>query len=166
MSQRTTLHDTFVIERIFAFERELVFEAWTHAEAKSQWFVGPSGWQAEHRELEFRVGGRERVVGRKPDGRVSTFDAHYYDIVPGERIVYAYEMYLDDVRISVSVATVEFGDRKGGGTQLTITEQGVFLDEFDYAREREHGTRILIDQLEEALRQEHARHASGKGRGY
>lgn len=150
MTKRATLHDTFVINRTFSFERELVFEAWSSVEAKSQWFAGQNGWEAHRRELDFRVGGHERVVGRKPDGRISTFDAHYYDIVPNERIVYAYEMYLDDVRISVSVATVEFKERKRG-TQLVITEQGVFLDDFDDARGRQRGTEILINQLEQAL---------------
>jgi uncharacterized protein YndB with AHSA1/START domain len=150
MTVRSTVHDTFVINRTFAFPRDLVFAAWATLEAKSRWFVGPGGWEAKTRELDFRAGGHERVAGRKPGGRVSTFSAHYYDIVPNERIVYAYEMYLDDVRISVSVATVEFKERKQG-TQLVVTEQGVFLDDFDDARGREHGTLILIDQLERAL---------------
>jgi hypothetical protein len=47
-------------------------------------------------------------------------------------------------------ATIEFKARKEG-TQLVITERGVFLDDFDDARGRERGTQILINQLEEAL---------------
>jgi len=151
MIKRAAVHDTFVINRSFSFGRELVFAAWASLEGKSRWFVGPGGWQQKSREMDFRVGGSERVVGGKPGGRISTFAAHYYDIVPNERIVYAYEMYLDDVRISVSVATVEFKEQRGG-TLLVITEQGVFLDEFDDARGREHGTLILVDQLERSLR--------------
>jgi uncharacterized protein YndB with AHSA1/START domain len=150
MTKRATVHDTFVINRTFAFRRELVFASWTSAEAKSQWFVGPSGWQLKLREQEFRVGGRERVIGGFADGRVSAFDARYYDIVPNERIVYAYEMHLNDVRISISLATIEFKER-AEGTQLVITEQGVFLDDFDGARGRERGTQVLIEQLEQAL---------------
>ncbi len=148
--KRATVHDTFVIDRTFSFARELVFAAWASPEAKARWFAGGNGWEERSRELDFRVGGHERVRGRKRDGRISTFNAHYYDIVPNERIVYAYEMYLDDARISVSVATVEFKEHQQGSL-LVITEQGVFLDEFDDARGREHGTRILIDQLELAL---------------
>jgi hypothetical protein len=59
-------------------------------------------------------------------------------------------MHQIDVRISVSLATVEFKQERGG-TRLLITEQGVFIDDFDDARGREQGTRILIDQLERAL---------------
>jgi len=150
MTRRSTLHDTFVINRIFSFQRDLVFDAWSTVESKSRWFVGPKAWKLRQREMEFRVGGSERVVGARPDGRVSTFQARYYDIVPNERIVYAYEMYLDDVRISISVATIEFRDHKVG-TELVVTEQGVFLDDFDDARGRQEGTEKLIDQLEHAL---------------
>jgi uncharacterized protein YndB with AHSA1/START domain len=159
MTKRATVHDTFVINRTFAFKRELVFASWASAEAKSQWFVGPSSWQLQLRELEFRVGGRERLIGGFADGRVSVFDAQYYDIVPNERIVYAYQMQQNDIRISVSLATIEFKARTEG-TQLVITEQGVFLDDFDDARGRERGTQVLIDQLEQAL---HRQAATARG---
>jgi len=150
MTKRSVVHDTFVIDRTLAFKREFVYAAWTSAEAKSQWFVGPSGWEQQHREMDFRVGGRELVKGRRHNGTISSFDARYYDIVPNERIVYVYEMHTNDIRTSVSVATIEFKERKGG-TALIITEQGVFLDGHDDARGREHGTQGLIDQLERAL---------------
>jgi uncharacterized protein YndB with AHSA1/START domain len=153
MTTRSTVHDTFVIDRTFAFKREFVYAAWTSAEAKSRWFVGPSGWELQLRELEFRVGGRERVKGRRPGGTTSLFDARYYEIVPNERIVYVYEMHANDVRTSISLATIEFKDRKEG-TGLIITEQGVFLDGHDDARERERGTQGLIDQLERALQRQ------------
>jgi uncharacterized protein YndB with AHSA1/START domain len=160
MTNRTTDHDTFVIDRAFAFKRELVYAAWTSAQAKSQWFVGPSGWESQLRELEFRVGGRERLKGRRPDGTTSLFDARYYEIVPNERIVYVYEMYTNDVRSSISLATIEFKDRKEG-TALIITEQGVFLDGHDDVRARERGTLVLIDQLQQALQRQSAG-ASGR----
>jgi len=152
MSKRSTVHDTFVINRNFAFKPDAVFAAWSSAEAKSRWFVGPSGWEAQLREVDFRVGGHERLVGRHPNGKVSSFDARYYEIVPNQRIVYAYEMHQGDVRISISLATIEFNARDNG-TQLVITEQGVFLDAFDDARGRERGTQILIGQLEQSLRE-------------
>jgi hypothetical protein len=51
----------------------------------------------------------------------------------------------------VSLATVEFMP-EGAGTLLIITEQGVFLDGYDDAGAREKGTRVLLDQLDVALR--------------
>src|SRR5258708_933006 len=122
MTQRSTVHDTFVIKRNLAFKPELVFAAWASTEAKSHWFAGPTGWTAQVRELDFRVGGREQVIGRKADGSLSKFNARYHEIVPNERIVYVYDMGMDDIQTSVSLATIEFKGHKEG-TQLVITEQ-------------------------------------------
>jgi uncharacterized protein YndB with AHSA1/START domain len=95
-----------------------------------------------------RVGGRERF-GFTYDGRTLRYDAHYYDIVPDQRIVYSYEMYADGARISVSVATIEFA-KIGEGTALTWTEQGVYLDGIDGPQapaRRERGTAEMLDGL-------------------
>jgi uncharacterized protein YndB with AHSA1/START domain len=70
--------------------------------------------------------------------------------VPNQRIVYSYTMDCGDARISVSVTTVEF-KAAGSGTQLTFTEQGVFLDGGDTPQMREHGTKELLDSLGAAL---------------
>jgi uncharacterized protein YndB with AHSA1/START domain len=150
MSKRSTVHDTFVIERDFPFEPEFVFSAWTTAESKARWFAGSGAWKIQHRELDFRLGGRESVIGRRGDGHLSKFNARYHEIVPDERIVYVYDMYTDDDHNSTSLATIEFKER-AGATQLTITEQGVFFDDCNQARGREHGTGILMDQLQQAL---------------
>ena len=150
MIARAPIHDTFAIERRLAFAPRTVFTAWSSAEAKSRWFVGPTGWELKHRELDFRVGGREVVTGRRPDGKVSHFDSRYYEIVPDARIVYVYDMYTDDMRLSVSLVTVEFRP-VSEGTRLIITEQGVFFGDLQDARRREQGTGILLDQFERAL---------------
>ena len=63
----------------------------------------------------------------------TTFDAVYHDIIPRERIVYTYEMHLDDRKISVSLATLQIkpdGERR---TRLLVDEQGAFLDGYDDA---------------------------------
>jgi uncharacterized protein YndB with AHSA1/START domain len=150
-----TVHDTFVIQRDLRFAPDQVFAAWSNPQAKASWFVGPTGWQAQLRELDFRVGGHEELVGQRPDGAVSRFHARFHEIVANERIVYVYDMYNGDTRTSVSLVTIEFATRKEGthkgGTQLVITEQGVFLEGHDDPRMREHGTRVLIDQMERSL---------------
>jgi uncharacterized protein YndB with AHSA1/START domain len=55
-------------------------------------------------------------------------------------------MYMDETRISVSLATVEF-EPEGAGTRLVYTEQGAFLDGYDAPAGREQGTRDLLDAL-------------------
>ena len=62
-----------------------------------------------------------------------------------------YDMHLNEARISVSVATIEF-EAVGDTTRLTLTEQGVFLDGLDEPAEREHGTNALLDALDGHLR--------------
>jgi uncharacterized protein YndB with AHSA1/START domain len=155
MTQRSVTHSTFVIERTYGAAPARVFQAWSSAEAKARWFVGPEGWAAVHREVDFRVGGHEQLIGKGASGTVSTFDAHYHDIVADQRIVYSYSMRLDDKRISVSLATIEF-EPAGQGTRLIVTEQGAFLDGYDDAGGRERGTAGLLDKLAAALERERA----------
>jgi uncharacterized protein YndB with AHSA1/START domain len=152
MSVGTVLHDTFTIERTYPVSPSKVFEAFASAEAKSIW--GDTGnleeatGEAGESEFDFRVGGRERF-GVTMEGVTYRYDARYYDIVPDRRIVYAYEMYAGDVRISVSVTTIGF-EEGGEGTVLTYTEQGVYLDGIDGVdapRLREGGTTEMIDNL-------------------
>jgi uncharacterized protein YndB with AHSA1/START domain len=151
MSERSVKHATFVIERSYDASPARVFAAWATPAAKGKWFVGPDEWEKSNHELDFRVGGRERVRGGPKGGPVHAYDACYQDIVPNERIISTYDMHLDDKRISVSLATIEFKP-VGGGTRLIYTEQGVFLDGYDDPAAREHGTRALLDNLEAMLK--------------
>jgi uncharacterized protein YndB with AHSA1/START domain len=143
---RSTDHGTFAIERVFAHPPELVYRAFGDPTAKAGWFFGPDGSDGLEHTLDFRVGGREHMGSAQPDGSSFTFDATYLDIVPDERIIYAYEMTIGGRRISASLACLVF-HRVDGGTHLTVTEHGIFLDGLDRVEERERGTRELLDQL-------------------
>ena len=100
--------------------------------------------------MDVRPGGRERLSARWPSGLVSTFDAIYFDVVPDQRLVYAYEMHLDDHKISVSLATLTLTP-SDGGVRLTVTEQGAFLNGYEDGGSREHGTGGLLDRLGASL---------------
>ncbi len=149
ISNRSTIHSTFVIERTYVASPERVFAAWSDQAAKAQWFR-PSDEHVGSYSLDFREGGREHLSVPAPDGTVYRFDAVFADIVPAQRIVHTYDMHRDDARISVSVATIEF-EAVGDTTRLTFTEQGVFLDGLDAPAEREHGTKALLDALRSHL---------------
>jgi uncharacterized protein YndB with AHSA1/START domain len=150
---RSVQHGSFVIQRELPHSPARVFAAFADPQAKAKWFGGPSGlWQEVERRMDFRVGGAERARGRfVANGRVSDFQALYLDIVPERRIVYTYSMHVDEKKISVSLATLEF-EAAGKGTKLIVTEQGAFLDGYDDAGSREKGTQGLMDQLEKSLR--------------
>jgi uncharacterized protein YndB with AHSA1/START domain len=150
MTKRSVTHDTFRIERTYDAAPSRVFEAFADPTAKARWFGGPPEWVQLEREMDFRVGGREVDSGGPKGGPVHSFEARYQDIVPNERIVFTYDMHLGDARISVSLTTIELAPA-GTGTRLVFTEQGVYLDGYDDARQREHGTRELLDALGAAL---------------
>ncbi len=146
MTLSTVAHDTFVIERIYPVPVTQVFGAWADPMLKARWFAGSADALGAGYELDFRVGGREVNRAGPPGGPVYTYQSEFHDIVPEQRIIYTYEMYADETRISVSVATVQFRSRDAA-TLLVLTEQGVFLDGHDTAEQREEGTRVLLDSL-------------------
>lgn len=151
MTKHTTAHATFVIERTYPHAPAKVFAAFSDQKAKSKWFGGADGWQKSDHKLDFRVGGKESVSGGPPGGTVHSYNATIWDIVQNERIVLAYEMHMDDIRTSVSLATTEIKPH-GSGSKLIYTEQGVFFDGHDSAAERERGTNELFEKLEASLK--------------
>jgi uncharacterized protein YndB with AHSA1/START domain len=147
MSQRAVEHGIFVVERKYDSAPDRVFAAWSDRRAKARWWDS----SMDEHELDFRVGGREVQRGTDAHGNAYTFQALYQDIVPDERIVYTYDMLVDETRISVSLATVEFRPQ-GAGTRLVYTEQGAFLDGHDTPARRGHGMGSLLDALGAELR--------------
>jgi uncharacterized protein YndB with AHSA1/START domain len=150
VNTRSVTHATFVIERTYDASPARVFNAFADPVAKARWFAGPDEWDTAEVGMDFRVGGHEVNRGGPPGGPVHTFEARYHDIVPNERIISSYEMYMDETRSSVSIATVEF-EPAGEGTHLRYTEQGAFLDGLDSVASREKGTQDLLDALGAAL---------------
>jgi uncharacterized protein YndB with AHSA1/START domain len=146
MTLSTVAHDTFVIERSYDAPVAQAFAAWADPLLKVRWFAGSADALGAGYELDFRVGGREVSRAGPPGGPVYTYASEFRDIVPEQRIVYTYEMSVDENRISVSVATVQFSSQ-GATTQLVLTEQGAFLDGHDKSAQREEGTRALLDSL-------------------
>jgi uncharacterized protein YndB with AHSA1/START domain len=152
MTEHSVAHGVFTIERTYPdVTPRRVFDAFATEAGKASWFSGPNEqWDIVECEFDFRVGGRERLKGKWRSGNVTCFDALYFDIVPGERIVYAYDMWHGSRKLSVSLATLEF-KASGSGTHLKVCEQGAFLDGYDDAGSRERGTQELIDKMGVAL---------------
>jgi uncharacterized protein YndB with AHSA1/START domain len=153
---RSVVHGSFTITRHWPQHAPAkVFAAFAEQQQKDKWFARGEGLEIVERSFDFRVGGRETVSGRWKSGVVSRFDCTYFDIVPptdgeGGRIIYSYVMHLDEAKISVSQATLQVFP-ESGGTKLIVTEHGDFLDGYDDAGSREHGTNFLIDALGKSL---------------
>lgn len=147
----TQTHATFVIEREYPAPVEQVWQAFADPEVKARWF-GTDDFVDVERSDDFRVGGVAVNDGRRgPDGPLSRFRSTYTDIVEHERIVYTYDMWLDDAHASTSITTITF-EPNDGGTRLTFTEQGVHLDGVhgpgpEAAAGREEGTGWLLDRI-------------------
>ena len=142
MSDRSTVHSTFVLERTTRPRRRGCGRRGRTPRRSAVVRPGGAG-EADH-ELDFHVGGLERMTVQSPDGAL-----HIPRALPGhrrgERFIQTYEC-TGTTPHPVSVATVVL-EAVGAGTRLTMTEQGVFLDGLDNPAEREHGTGELLNTL-------------------
>ncbi|HMC55163.1 MAG TPA: SRPBCC family protein [Gemmatimonadaceae bacterium] len=150
MSDRTVTHATYVIERSYPVAPAKVFAAFADPDRKRSWFMGSRS--AGDFEMDFRVGGREvssaSISGGPFKGTPLTNETVYQDIVPGERIVFAYAMIIGDHRMSASLVTVQLRPGRGGkGTDLTFTDQGAYFERSDGVKMREVGWTQLLEQL-------------------
>ena len=141
MNDRTVIHSTFSLERVYDAPAGRVFVAWADPAAKARWF-SPGG----PHELDFRVGGREVAQGRGPEGQALTFESRYHDIVIDQRIAYTSTLSAGENVVTMSLTTVEFTP-DGDSTRLVLTEHGAFLDGHEQPDWREQGTSEQLDAL-------------------
>jgi uncharacterized protein YndB with AHSA1/START domain len=146
-------HASFCVERTLPAPAAQVFAAFADPDLKAQWFRGPDGWEPTTRVLDFREGGQEITAGGVPGEWTSRFEATYHVIETDSQIAYSYVMFHNDVRLSVSVATLEFDALDdGAATRLVFTEQGAYFEGGAAANaDRESGTILLLKQLEATL---------------
>lgn len=146
MKERSVTHATFTIERRYPTRPQRVFGAFSDPAKKRRWFVEDEDAVLEVFEMDFRVGGNERIRFRAKNGMLLTNETVYRDIVPDQRIVMAYNMSVGDRRISSSQATLEFMP-VAQGTDLIFTEQSAFFEGSDGPQIREAGWRELLERL-------------------
>ncbi len=144
--ERSETHATFVIERDFPAPVDAVWHALSDNEAREHWFGGGPEFEIYEQSHDFRVDGRGVESGKWHNGPKSRFVSTYTDIVDRERIVFTYDMWVDDRHMSTSLTTIAI-EPEGAGTRMTYTEQAVHLDGLDTVEGREEGTRGLLDAL-------------------
>jgi uncharacterized protein YndB with AHSA1/START domain len=114
------------ITRLFDAPRRLVFDAMTIPEHVRRWWgILDDKHSVTVCEIDLRVGGAWRFVGRGPEGEIPAFYGIYREIAPPERLVYTenFEPFPDAESIVTQVLTEE-----GGKTRLTVTSLYPSLD--------------------------------------
>jgi uncharacterized protein YndB with AHSA1/START domain len=109
-----------VMTRVFDAPRDLVFEAHTSCEHMSNWW-GPRKYEFASCEMDFRPGGKWRIVHRGPDGEEYGFHGEFREIVPPERITWTFEF--EGWPGQVSMETLELEEHDG---KTTITATSVY----------------------------------------
>lgn len=149
---------TFTIERILPSSKDRAFAAWSNKESKRRWFACHDDWITAEFEMDFKVGGKETNLVLTPSGSRHSLDATYYDIIPNERIVYAFGMYVNGMRVSISLVTVLFESILEARTRMVFTEQIVLFDPTVKdgtskieIQSREKGTNAGFDRLVKEL---------------
>lgn len=140
-----------VMTREFDAPRDLVFEAHTSCEHMTRWW-GPRKYEFASCDIDFRPGGKWRVVHRGPDGDEHAFRGEYREIVSPERIVWTFEYEGFPGQISVETLTLEEHD---GKTTLTATAVYDTVEARDAMLQSgmEEGAGETMDRLDEYLAQ-------------
>ena len=106
---------TIVMTREFDAPRDLVFEAHTSCEHLSRWW-GPRRYEVAECDIDFREGGKWRMVHRGSEGQEFGFYGEYKEIVRPEKIVWTFEFEGAPGHVAVETMTLEEHD---GKTTLT-----------------------------------------------
>ena len=134
------------IERTFQAPLEQVFDAWTSPEVMRRWFHPASDWQTPEAEVDLRVGGKVRVVMRKPDGTEVEAQGEYTLIDRPHRLVMTWT-FSDDPS-NEQLIELSFSESEGSTTVLMVNS-AISTDERRDAQDG--GWHGCFDELERAL---------------
>ena len=106
--QRRLARAGFTLTRDYPAPVERIWDAFTQEDQKLAWWGAGDAIEPGEWAFDVRVGGRDVAEGTFHDGPVSRYEATYTDIVEHNRIVTTYDMLLDGVHTSTSVASLKF----------------------------------------------------------
>jgi uncharacterized protein YndB with AHSA1/START domain len=131
------------IERTFAAAAEDVFDAWTSPEVMRRWFHAGPDWDTPEAEVDLRVGGKVRVVMRRPDGTEAEAQGEYTLIDRPHRLVMTWT-FADDPS-NEQLIELSFSESEGSTTVLMINS-GISTDE--RRDNQDEGWHACLDELD------------------
>lgn len=150
--------DALVIERVFDAPRELVWKAWTDAEARRRWW-GPKGFTIPHCKIDARPGGRFHLCMRSPDGQEMWVTGEFREVVEPEllvsvdspsneegKVLTASQIGMEGDQPFETLVTVTFEEEEGK-TRMTMRHEG--LPAGPMAEGAEQGWNQAFDKLAE-----------------
>lgn len=126
------------ISRIFQAPVERLWNAWSDAEMVKQWW-GPESYTCPFAKIDFRVGGKNLMAMKAPDGKVTWSGGTYEEITPKRRFVCT-DSFTDENGNVISAkdagmpgnwqsdvlyVTVEFEPLDDGETKMNLNHEGI-----------------------------------------
>jgi uncharacterized protein YndB with AHSA1/START domain len=148
----TTPSDTEILmTRDFDAPRALVWEMFTKPEHLKQWW-GYGHHQSSSIEMDVRVGGTYRFVGKTPDGNLVPFKGEYREIDPPSRIVFTEIFDVDMAREHPAVITTTFTEANGKTTMNVLCRyDSKQTRDIVLSSGMEHGAAASYDEIERML---------------
>ncbi|HEY7370185.1 MAG TPA: SRPBCC family protein [Thermoanaerobaculia bacterium] len=139
-----------VFTRGFDAPRALVFDAMTKPHLVERW-MGPRGWNLVKCEIDLRVGGKYRYVGKRPNGPEMGWGGVFREIAPPDRLVCT-EVFDDPWYPGECVITTTF-EEKDGITLMTAVTEYVTREARDAVMKSpmESGVKDSYERLDEVL---------------
>ena len=134
------------IERTFDAPADAVFDAWTSAEVMRRWFHIAPDWETPVAEVDLRVGGKVRIVMRRPDGTEAGARGEYTLIDRPRRLEMTWTF--DEDRSNRQEIELSFSE-SGGTTTVVMVNSGISTDGRRDSQRR--GWQGCFDSLERAL---------------
>jgi uncharacterized protein YndB with AHSA1/START domain len=134
------------IERSFQSSAEDVFDAWTSPEVMRRWFHCAPDWGTPEAEVDLRVGGKVRIVMRRPDGTDVSAQGEYTLIDRPHRLAMTWAF--DDDPSNLQLLDLSFSE-SGGSTTVLLVNSGISGGERRDAQDE--GWRGCLGELEREL---------------
>jgi uncharacterized protein YndB with AHSA1/START domain len=109
------------IERTYAAPAEAVFDAWTSPEVMRRWLHCGPDWGTPEAEVDLRVGGKVRVVMRRPDRTDAQMWGEYTLIDRPHRLVMIWTF--DDDPSNEQLIELSFTEAEGATTVLLVNSR-------------------------------------------